>query len=82
MNPLLFRVTSATVIQVTSLEVIVTKSHNSDLLISLTSLAENETDLHTYLLTSSALRRWLRRIDKTNFWRFRRRHHLLFYTVK
>jgi hypothetical protein len=43
-------------IRVISYGVIATKGQNSDLLISPTSLVESGTDLHKYLLTSSALR--------------------------
>jgi hypothetical protein len=82
MSPLLLRVTTVMTTQVTSPEAVATKGHNSDLQISLTSLAESETGLHKYLLTSSALRRWLPRIDKINFWHFRGKHPLLFYVVK
>jgi hypothetical protein len=56
---LLLKAIAATTIRVISPEAIVTKGHNSDLPISPTSLIESETDRHKYLLTSSALRRWL-----------------------
>jgi hypothetical protein len=38
---------------------VATKSHNSDLPISPTSLAESGTNLHKYLLISNVLRRWI-----------------------
>jgi hypothetical protein len=57
MSLLLLRDTSVMTIQVISHGVVATKGHNSDLPISLTLLIENKTDLHKYLLTSSALRR-------------------------
>jgi hypothetical protein len=82
MSPLLLRATTATTIRVISPGVVAIKGHNSDLPISPTSLAESGTTLRKYLLTSSALSRWLPRIDKTNFWYFRGRHPLLFYAVK
>jgi hypothetical protein len=59
MSPLLLRVTSSMAIQVISPGAIATKGHNSDLLISPTSLIESGTGLHKYFLISSALRRWL-----------------------
>jgi hypothetical protein len=77
-SPLLLRATAATAIRVISPGAITTKGHNSDLPISPTWLTESGANLHKYLLISSALRRWLPRIDKTNFWCFRGRHHLLF----
>jgi hypothetical protein len=43
-------------IQVISYGAVTIKGQNNDLSISLTSLVESGTDLHKYLLTSSALR--------------------------
>jgi hypothetical protein len=63
MSPLLLRTTTATVIQGDITETVVTKELNSDT-ISLTSLAESGSDLHKYLLTLSALRRWFPRYTK------------------
>jgi hypothetical protein len=77
-SPLLLSAIAAMAIRVISPRVVATKGHNNDLPISPTSLAESGTDLHKYLLTSSALRRWLPRIDKTNFWCFHGRHPLHF----
>jgi hypothetical protein len=59
MSTLLLRATTAMTIRVISPEAIAIKGHNSDLPISPTSLTESGTDLHKYLFTSSALRRWL-----------------------
>jgi hypothetical protein len=78
---LLLKAIAATVIQVISPGAVATKGHNIDLRISPTSLTDSETRLYKYFLTSSALSRWLPRIDKTSFWCFRGRHHLLFYAV-
>jgi hypothetical protein len=64
MSPLLLRTTTATVIQGDITETVVTKDLNSDTTISLTSLAESGSDLHKYLLTLSALRRWFPRYTK------------------
>jgi hypothetical protein len=72
------RATVAMANWVISPRVVATKGHNNDLPIIPTSLEESGTDLHKYLLTSSALRRWLPQIDKTNFYCFRERHPLLF----
>jgi hypothetical protein len=66
MSPLLLRATAATTIRVISHEAVATKGHNNDLPISLTSLAESETGLYKYLLTSSAISRSLPWIDLTN----------------
>jgi hypothetical protein len=83
MCSLLLRATTTMTIQVISSEAVATKGHNNALLISPTLLVESETGLHKYLLTSSVLRRWLRRIDKINFWCFcGRQPLLLFYAVK
>jgi hypothetical protein len=67
MRPLLLRATAVMAVQVISPGTVATKDHNSDLLISPTSLTESGIGLHMYLLTSSALRKWLPQIDKTNF---------------
>jgi hypothetical protein len=77
-SSLLLRATTVMAIRVISSGVVATKGHNNDLLICPTPLAESGTSLQNYLLTSSALMRWLTWIDKTNFWCFYGRHHLLF----
>jgi hypothetical protein len=62
MSPLLLRAIAAMTIQVISPRAVATKVHNSDLPISSASLTESETDLHKYLLISSASMRWFPRI--------------------
>jgi hypothetical protein len=52
MSPLLLRAAAAMTIRVISLGSIATKSHNSDLPMSPTSLAQSGTDPHKYLLTT------------------------------
>jgi hypothetical protein len=79
MSPLLLRATVEKAICVISHGAVSTKGHNSDLPISLTSLAESGTSLHKYLLTSSALKRWHPWIDLTNICYFCGRHSLLFF---
>jgi hypothetical protein len=54
-SSLLLRATAAMTIRVISPEPVATKGHNSDLLISLTSLAQSETDPHKYLLTTQKI---------------------------
>jgi hypothetical protein len=54
-SPLLLGATTAMTIWVISLEPIATKGHNSDLPMSPTSLAQNETDRHKYLLTTQQI---------------------------
>jgi hypothetical protein len=52
---LLLRDTSATIIRVISTEAVATKDHSNNLIISLTSLTQSETDSHKYLLTISQI---------------------------
>jgi hypothetical protein len=55
MSPLLLKAIAATAIRVISPRPVATKSHISDLLISLTSLAQSGADPHKYLLTTQQI---------------------------